>query len=176
MGAHAGSRLIGNNIYVPPYTSGLYGRRYSGYFADNVNWFATATLSGTSKVYTNINSNWTEGGDNFSIEWLGYFKPNSTGTWTFSTNSDDASYIWIGPTAISGFTTSNPVVNNGGAHAPRVRSGTISLNSGEYYSIRIQFGEATGGEVMSVNFTPPGGSSTNDGTNFYFFNTATNGL
>jgi hypothetical protein len=157
-------------------TSGLYGRRYSGYFSDNVNFFNTAAFSGTSKVYTNINSNWTEGGDNFSIEWLGYFKPNITGLWNFETISDDASYLWIGDFAVGGYTTENATINNGGAHAEVSRSASVSLVSGVYYPIRIQFGEAGGGERMTVNFTPPGGVSTNDGTGYYFNNSINSGI
>lgn len=158
------------------FASGLYGRRYSGYFADVPTFFDTAAFAGTSKVYTNISSNWSEGGDNFSVEWLGYFKPNSTGTWTFETISDDASYLWIGNFAVGGYTTGNATVNNGGAHGPQSRTGTASLIAGVSYPIRIQYGESGGGESMVVNFTPPGGSSTNNGTGFYFYNTVNNGI
>jgi hypothetical protein len=156
-------------------TSGLFGRRYSGYFADDVNWFATATLSGTSKAYTTINTNWTEGGDNFSIEWQGYFKASITGTWNFKTTSDDASWIWMGATALSGWSTSNALVNNSGLHGSQTVSGNISLVAGNYYPIRVQFGEQGGGEVMIVNFTPPSGIETTNGTGYYFYNSVTNG-
>ena len=176
--ANTNSYTMPDGVYWSNATlvSGLYGRRYNGYFADVPTFFNTAAFSGTSKVYTNINSNWSEGGDNFSVEWLGYFKPNSTGTWTFETISDDASYLWIGSFAVGGYTTGNATVNNGGAHGDTSRTGTASLIAGVYYPIRVQFGESGGGERMTVNFTPPGGASTNDGTGYYFYNSNNLGI
>lgn len=160
---------------------GLQFTIYNGYFADNVNWFRTAPrldINGRNLEFsTNINSitNGTNGlvpSDStlnlFSVQWLGNFYANVTGTWTFSTNSDDASYLWLGATALSGYTTSNPVVNNGGAHGPTVRTGTISLTAGTFYPIRIQFGDGGGGDVMVVSFTPPSGSAITNGVNYYY--------
>ena len=149
---------------------GLKFNIYSGYFADNVNWFNTATIyPGTSTSYGTNFSTWQTATnnqlgstDNFSVQWYGKIvtPPSSDGTWTFYTTSDDASYLWIGPTADTGYTTSNAVVNNGGTHASRERSGNITLTSNTEYNIRIQFGELGGGEVLSVSFLRPGGVKT----------------
>jgi hypothetical protein len=49
----------------------------------------------------------------------------------------------------------NATVNNGGEHAVQERSGTASLTSGVYYPIRIQFGEAGGGDAMTFNYSTP---------------------
>ena len=147
--------------------SGLFGKRYVGYFADDVKWWDTAQLQGQTNLTTNITS-FTSGGDFYSWQWMGYFRPNVTGTWTFYTTSDDASYLWIGNTSVIGYTTSNALVNNGGLHPSIKTSGTISLNADIYYPIRIMFGELTGGDVMSVSFTPPGGIETGDGLGYYF--------
>lgn len=168
---------FGSASFVPT-GIGLYGRRYSGYMNDNPNFFATATLSGTSFAYTNINSNWIEGGESFSVEWLGYFRPNETGTWNFRTTSDDCSFLWIGTFATSGFLTSNANVNNAGLHGPLTASGTAILSSGIYYPIRIQFGENTGGEAMAVDFAPPSNPTgwINSGTGYYFYNLSTLGF
>ena len=157
------------------FASGLYGRRYSGNFNGNVNFFNTAAFSGTSKVYTIINSNWTEGGDNFSVEWLGYFLPNATGTWTFGASSDDFSNIWVGPLAVGGYATGNALVVNT-SPVNTLRTGTITLTAGIYYPIRIQYGEGGGGETMNFYFTPPGGSQTQNGVGFFFYNTYNNGI
>lgn len=168
---------FGGEEFIPK-GIGLYGRRYSGYMNDNVNFFNSAVLSGTSFAYTNINSNWVEGGDSFSIEWLGYFRPNESGTWNFRTSSDDCSYLWIGTFAKSGFTTSNATVNNGGLHGTQTIAGSAVLSSGLYYPIRIQFGENTGGEVMAVDFAPPSNPTgwINSGTGYYFHNVPTLGF
>jgi hypothetical protein len=174
----ASGRGYGLGASFAPTGIGVYGRRYSGYMSDNPNFFATATLSGTSFAYTNINSNWVEGGNNFSVEWLGYFRPNETGTWNFRTTSDDCSFLWIGTFATSGFLTSNANVNNGGTHGPETASGTAILSSGIYYPIRIQFGENTGGEAMTVDFAPPSNPTgwVNAGTGYYFYNVASLGF
>ena len=45
--------------------------------------------------------------DNYSIQWTGYFVPPTTGIYKFRTTSDDASYVWMGAEALSGFNTNN---------------------------------------------------------------------
>ena len=84
---------------------------YEGYFDDDVTFFDTATLLSSS----NINGNSVDGTnistltnnyvnfnfDNKSFEWFGYFIPDVTGNYTFYTNSDDASYLWLADNAIN---------------------------------------------------------------------------
>lgn len=168
--------------WVLPYTDGVYKTTYSGYFADNVSFFATATPASvggnpaTSLQTTSIFEPATDDGSNFSCQWLGYFKPTTTETYTFFTSSDDASYMWIGETAITGFTTLNATVKNGGAHGNQERSGTASLTNGTYYPIRIQFGEQGGGDVMTFNYSTPTISKTTTVTGLVFYNSTTNGF
>jgi uncharacterized protein YjdB len=153
-------------------TSGLAGVRYNGYFNDVVDWFATAEHHGdtaTSISIENFSSSSDFGSEDFySWQWLGTFRASVSGSYHFCTESDDASYVWLGTAATSGFTVSNALVNNGGAHGVVTRCGNITLSAGAEYPIRIQFGEAGGGDVMSVYFTPPGGSATYNGTGYYF--------
>ena len=157
-----------------PYGNGLYRRRYTGYFADNVNWFATAT-----QVAADVNTSPITDGDHgelFSIQWLGYFLATTTETYTFFTTSDDASYLWVGATALSGFTTANATVNNGGLHGAVEQSGTAALIAGTYYPIRIQFGENTGGDVMQVSISTPTIAKTTDLSANIFYNIYTTGF
>jgi len=150
------------------YKEGLIGYRYNGYFADDVNWFNTATLHGDSNILTSIDK-FTSSSTYYSWMWIGYFKASATGLWTFFTNSDDASYLWIGDNALNNnFTTANCIVNNGNTHAPQERSGTINLVANKYYPIRIIFGQASGGDIMTVSFTPPNGSKTTNGLGYYY--------
>ena len=168
--------------WVLPYTAGVYKTTYSGYFNDNVSFFATATPASvggnpaTSVQTTSIFEPAQDDGSNFSCQWLGYFKPTTTETYTFFTSSDDASYLWIGETAITGFTTLNATVKNGGAHGNQERSGTASLTNGTYYPIRIQFGEASGGDVMTFNYSTPTITKTTTVTGLVFYNSTTNGF
>ena len=165
-----------------PYVAGLFKTTYAGYFADVPSFFATATPTtygtnpSTSVQTTAISEASSDDGSNFSIQWLGYFLPSTTETYTFFTSSDDASYVWVGSNALSGFTTANATVNNGGAHANQERSGTASLTAGVYYPIRIQFGEAGGGDVMTFNYSTPNITKTTNVTGRVFYNAATNGF
>ena len=176
---------IGAGVSIIPdisYTAGLYKTTYAGYFNDVVSFFATATPTtygtnpSTSVQTTAITEAASDDGSNFSCQWLGYFLPSTTETYTFFTSSDDASYVWVGSNAITGFTTANAIVNNGGAHGNQERSGTISLTSGVYYPIRIQFGEASGGDVMTFNYSTPTIPKTTTVTGRVFYNAATNGF
>ena len=175
--------LTANGFYTTflPYAAGLYKTTYSGYFADNVNFFATATPQAfgtnpaTSVQTTSITEPATDDGSSFSCQWLGYFKPTTTETYTFFTSSDDASYVWVGSNAVSGFTTANAIVNNGGLHGPVELSGSIALTAGVYYPIRIQFGENGGGDVMTFNYSTPTIIKTTTVTGLVFYNTTTNG-
>jgi hypothetical protein len=166
--------------YAPPYTAGLYKTTYTGYFADSVSFFATATPQAfgtnpiTSVQTTAISEPGTDDGTQFSCQWLGYFKPVTTETYTFYTSSDDASYMWIGANAQSGFTTTNATVNNGGLHGNQEASGAIALTANTYYPIRIQFGEQGGGDVMTFNYSTPSITKTTNVTGLVFYNTTTN--
>jgi hypothetical protein len=166
----------------PSYSAGLFKTTYTGYFADNVNFFATATSASvggnpaTSVQTTVISEPATDDGSNFSVQWLGYFKPTTTETYTFFTNSDDASYVWVGANALSGFTTGNAVVNNGGLHGDQERSGTSALTAGIFYPIRIQFGESGGGDVFGFNYSTPTITKTTNVTGLVFYNPTTNGF
>jgi hypothetical protein len=177
---------IGKRLYVQATAvgraAGLFKTTYSGYFNDVPDFFATATPASvggnptTSVQTTAIEEPATDDGSNFSVQWLGYFLASTTETYTFFTSSDDASYVWVGDTALSGFTTANPVVNNGGAHAVQERSGTISLTAGVFYPIRIQFGEASGGDAMTFAYSTPTITKTTNVTGRVFYNPATNGF
>lgn len=124
----------GTSLYNP----GLWLRTYTGYFNDDPNWFI-----GSSGNFGIADINLGGGGsipEYTSLEWQGYFLPEITGTYTFTTTSDDASYLWIGDNAVNGYTTANALVNNGGLHGSQSVSGTIELTAGVYYPIRIQAG------------------------------------
>ena len=106
------------------FLNGLKYEYYSqGYFNDNVNWFNSYTPTSTGYVTngTNIgtfsnNTRTVNSAEYYSFQWIGYFRASVTGTYTFYTASDDASYLWLGENAVSGYSSSNAVVNNGGAH------------------------------------------------------------
>jgi hypothetical protein len=168
--------------YTSMLSAGLFKTTYAGYFADVVSFFATATPTtygtnpSTSVQTTAISEAGSDDGSNFSCQWIGYFLPTTTETYTFFTASDDASYVWVGSNALSGFTTANAIVNNGGAHAVQEASGTISLTAGTYYPIRIQFGEAGGGDAMTFSYSTPTITKTTNVTGKVFYDINTSGF
>jgi hypothetical protein len=147
-----------------------------GYFNDDPNWFATATVTATRWGVTNFSNTsnatrtlkTTDSGDNFSVQWLGYFLAVNTGLYYFYTESDDASYLWIGDIAAVGYTTVNALVNNAGIHGVQSRSGSIYLTGGRYYPLRIQYGDQSSGNDIRVSFAPPGINQTYDLSGYVF--------
>jgi hypothetical protein len=164
------------------YSAGLYKTTYAGYHNEVPGFFATATPTtygvnpATSVQTTAISEPGSDDGSNFSCQWLGYFKPTTTETYTLFIASDDGSYLWIGANALTGFTTANATINNGGAHGAVEVSATVALTAGTYYPIRMQFGEIGGGDVFEFSYSTATISKTTDVTGKVFYNPATNGF
>ena len=169
-------------ITVNPYLPGLYKTTYAGYHNETPSFFATATPTtygtnpATSVQTTAISEAGTDDGSNFSCQWLGYFLPSTTETYTLFIASDDGSYLWIGANALTGFTTANATINNGGAHGTVEVSATVALTAGTYYPIRMQFGEIGGGDVFTFNYSTATITKTTDVTGRVFYNPNTNGF
>ena len=165
-----------------PYQAGAYMTTYSGYMGsltdtlDNVNFFDTATAVSASVQTNIIQDAAADEGTDFSRQWLGYFVPNTTETYTFYTTSDDCSWVWIGSNAVSGYTRANATVNNGGLHGFVEASGTASLVSGTYYPIRVQYGEHTVGDQLDFNYSTPTITKTTNLTGRIFYHPATRGF
>lgn len=164
---------------TPVYYSGLWGKRVSGYYNDDVNYFSSRTVV-EARAVTDFPyfSSYT---DQYSWEFTGYFRAPADGTYTFATTSDDASHLWIGSTAVSGFSTGNALVNNGGLHGARYVQASINLLANVYYPVRIQFGENYGADVLAVYIygptipSDPETGATSNGSG-YFFHDDTNKL
>lgn len=148
--------------------AGLLFTNYVGYFNDNPNYFATATSSyaGVDVGPITLADATGSTGNLFSNQYVGFFTPATTETYTFYLNSDDAAFLWIGAAAdASPLLTSSALVNNEGTHSVQERTGSIALTSGSTYSFRIQYGENTGGEIFSASFSTDTIAKTQDFTN-----------
>ena len=155
-------------------TAGLYRTTYTGYFADDPTFFATATVNATAVNLSPIRDG-DPGFEPFSTQHLGYFKPATTETYTFYLTSDDASFMWLGANAVSGFNTGNAFINNGGVHGSNEVSASIALTAGVYYPIRIQYGDQSGGDVLQFEFSTPTIAKDENVTGLIFYNSTTNG-
>ena len=95
---------------------GLLKAEYLGYHEDDLTWFKSKTPWQTS-VVTSVDLQ-THQGENFSIQWTGYFIPTETGKWTITSTSDDGSGVWIGESAINQVPQSIAMLSAPGIHGP----------------------------------------------------------
>ena len=88
--------------------------------------------------------------DDFAFRFTGYVRVPADGVYTFSTNSDDGSQLFIGSTL---------VVDNNGLHGAQERSGQIGLKAG-VHAITVTFFERGGEQVLGVSYAGPGLAKT----------------
>jgi len=157
---------------------GLTWKYFKGWSNNSVSHYTTNTYRNIGRVIDAININkMTSGqypnnvGDTYSIEIFGYFRATVSGTYTFSLNSDDGSYLWIGNNALVGYTTSNANINNGSSTYGIPVWGAVTLLAGTYYPIRIHYTENIGNNDLQFGFIPPGGLWTANGQGYYFSGT-----
>lgn len=160
--------LVDGRPWTNPYLAGIWKDTYTGYFNDDPNWFATATKTGTGvPLLTAISAGSIP--ETTSVEFRGYFKPTTSDTYTFYTNSDDASYLWIGDIARTGYNTGNALVDNGGLHGLVEQSGSIALSAGVYYPIRVQAGNNAVDGICAVSWSSPTQAQTGNFSGLIFY-------
>jgi hypothetical protein len=151
---------------------------YNGYFADNTAYCLNNKYVGIFNVTDTTSITTIMSGINdstyFTLELFGYFLANTSGTYTFSLTSDDASYLWIGTNALIGYTATNANINNGGGHAATTVTCTVSLVAGTYYPIRSMFGQGIGAYSLALSYTIPGGSASYNWSDVIFTPLGTN--
>jgi hypothetical protein len=168
------------------YRPGLYLSNYSGYFGNgspgvpdtpalvSTQWFdshagnLTTTVAGDNLAYLTTT-------DIVSKQWIGYFGPPVTSSYTFYINSDDACYVWIGDKAISSYDHTNRDLF-GRAGIGKQTSGAITLTAGQYYPIRIQWGNRVAGGELTVSWSNTVTAETTNFTGLLFYNAAGNGF
>jgi len=116
--------------------------------------FATLALT---RVDTTVNFNWGSGApasgvtaDNFSVRWTGRVQAPVTGTYRFSTVSDDGIRLWI---------NGQLVINNWTDHAQTTNtSAAISLTAGVRYTVTLEYYEKGGSAIARLQWSYPGQS------------------
>lgn len=136
------------SFYVAP--SGI---AYTYFEASSLSSLAAFNFSSTpakTGVVENFDISMRNRDDLFVFSFDGYLQIDVSGTYTFYTNSDDGSRLYINNTL---------VVDNDGLHAPLERSGTYTFNTTGRFPIRVTFFENGGGEVLQVSYDPPGSAA-----------------
>ncbi len=128
------------------------GVNYSYY--EQLNMSNLPNFPAMTPVKTGVSSTITLGmenrADNFALKFDGYIYVPTAATYTFFTNSDEGSKLYIG-----GFDEANRVVDNNGTHTVRERSGTKVLQPG-IYPITVTYFERTNAQSLSVSVSATG--------------------
>jgi hypothetical protein len=85
--------------------------------------------------------------DYFYARWTGVLRVTDPGPYTFFLQSDDGSRLYV---------DGKRVVDNGGAHTWRERSGTVDLKPGDH-DLKVEFFENDGLAGCVLSWDPPGG-------------------
>lgn len=85
--------------------------------------------------------------DSFYVRWSGKLTLRDGGNYSFFTESDDGSRLWI---------DGKVVVNNGGVHGMLRKSGMVELEAGEH-ELLVEFLEVGGGAGCIAGMKTPGG-------------------
>ena len=84
--------------------------------------------------------------DQFSIRWTGQVKAEHNETYTFYTWSDDGVRLWINGVLI---------IDNWTIHGTTEDLGTITLQAGEWYDLRLEYFEGGGEARMILEWSSP---------------------
>jgi glucose/arabinose dehydrogenase len=137
--------IIDNDGTLPPGTgNGLLG----AYFADST--FTTPVFQRTDAT---VNFDWANGSpssslaaDSFAIRWVGQVEPRVSETFTFRTTTDDGVRLWVNDQLI---------IDSWINQSATDRTGSIALQAGVRYSIRMEYYENTGQAVAKLAWSSP---------------------
>ena len=85
--------------------------------------------------------------DKYAFEFSGYINIEKEGIYTFFTDSDDGSMLYI---------DDEEVVNNDGNHGSLEKSGKAALKKG-FHKIKVLYFDSGGGNSLKVSIQPEGG-------------------
>ncbi|MAK78152.1 MAG: hypothetical protein CL992_02630, partial [Euryarchaeota archaeon] len=143
--ANIGSGVPSNDEPAPPeFLTGLNFREYHGTW-NKLPDFTQQTVvnSGTASVPDLTHASRSE---RYALVFTGFIDIPVSGSWTFSTVSDDGSGLYIDHTTI---------VNNDGLHGNRRKSGTVTLTEG-LHAFKVAMFQKYGGRSLSVEWQGPG--------------------
>lgn len=131
--------------------SGLWGDYYDG---EQFNFYMGSYLDATVDFPAAdgpLGTNRAGGPDTFTVRWRGQVLTTGAGAYTFSTNTDDGSRLWVnGVQVINDWTLKPPTQRD---------SQPITLAAATWYDIQLEMFERGGGAAIQLLWTPPGGAS-----------------
>jgi parallel beta-helix repeat protein len=125
------------------------GNGLQGEYFNNID-FTAPILTRTD---SSVNFNWGSGApsssieaDTFSARWTGQVQPLYSETYNFYTTADDGISLWV---------DGKQIINNFVDQAPTERSGSVTLEAGKKYDIRMEYYENGGGAVAQLAWSSP---------------------
>jgi len=142
--------VIELSITTPPRSTGT-GTGLTARYWNNASFSGTPRVTRTDPT---LNFAWRYQGspaasipaDDFSARWTGFVQPQYSAAHTFLTVSDDTVKVWI---------DGKVVIDNTTPHQAAVNKGTISLQAGKRYSIRVDYTERTGEAYLKLLWYGP---------------------
>lgn len=129
----------------------LTGQKYGLHmrYYDNINWSDEPVHE---EIAEHVGFSWTDEekkpiSSPFGVILEGFIDIHIPGLYTFKILSDDGSWLFLDNALI---------VDNGGRHATKAASGTLTLEKGTH-KIMIRYFDAGGGAVLRLLWVPPGG-------------------
>lgn len=169
-------------------TLGLYRKKFAGNFGTSAGsgidteFCRTHTgFFGKPDTYVSFGSQDLASENFYTFEWVGYFKAPTTATYNFWCTTDDDTYFWIGTNALY----DNNSSSNHHMYKSNVNRGkntnSVTLTAGQYYPVRIQFGEYSGAEKCQIlwgrttDTEAVAGNDGTSGTQVWYHNSVTKG-
>ena len=123
--------------------NGVKGEYYSGMNFDSL------VMTRTDPV---IDFNWGGGSpegsglsaDGWSVRWTGEIEPVYTDTYTFYENTDDGCRVYV---------NNQLIIDQWGDHAAEEWTGTINLNAGQLYDLRVEYYENGGDAIVQFSWS-----------------------
>jgi len=171
-------------IITASYFNGLGRTQYSpGFGAQGAPAYTPASFTGSAYVSgsTIVNSGslqptFLQPGTIYtgSAQWLGYFLPTTTETYSFYLTSDDQSTLWLGAAATASLALTSSALLN--LTSGQTLTGSISLTSGSYYPMRLQYSAQADPDYFTASFSTPTITKTTNFTGYTYCNTASLGF
>ena len=113
-----------------------------------------ASSAGLSRIDSTVDFHWQHGSPdssisntNFSVRWTGQVQAESTGSYTFSTNSDDGIRLFV---------NGKSLINDWHDHGAKKDQGTIDLVAGQKYSIKVEYYQHAGNATAQLSWSADG--------------------
>ncbi len=85
--------------------------------------------------------------ESYSIRWVGQIQVPASGTYRFITEADDGVRLWI---------AGQRLVDNWGSHGVEEDSGSLALQAGRRYAVRLDYRQDAGDAQIRLSWEPPG--------------------